>query len=1215
MEIRLLFLSEFLYINIHINPTPTNIFRFANPSIPIVGKFKIDSCVFQVSSGANHVLFLDTSGQVFVHGTGLHGELGLGDARLSAKDEFVQIEQLMEQVSEGIEEIAAGLFHSLVLTKSGDVYAFGWNKSGVLGPGMPEESSMIMEPFPMDLQKRVKSIKTVHMPNSRMESTSSSWFDDTRKRVAAQRANMKLLAEAEPLESDKLSKLDSSLKKLTTFMKKTKSINSSNPASQLLPELDKLNLLKFLDEIASNICEAKIKASEVGDLVNFVVQLSCRYSQFPEMLLNEIKKNVPYRKSDKIENPNKLKIDLKFLGELVLNGVLAKPGIELFGSILAYLVQTDSAEFSHIPVLLPFCRPTLFDFVGIVPFSEKSKINLKKDELEELTTTALTENNRKAVNNLLNNYYESMLKQLNKVRIQMNKIHKSIKRQERTRGDAAQSDRQEFESTKQSYEKLKQLAMDFAEVVCQEIPQMDEEPSDDEVDENTAKHLEGDLTEGKVSLWPDRDTMNFYESLVDSNRLSPMKTEHGAEEGENDPETNEESTTQVVFMDSVDAVDLTELENSSDAPTTMDEAVEEEEVEEVVEEQAPSPQPESTQDKIFDVMYQPQFVGVQMNPFLENLSSAMNRDLIDKAAIHFVSFLGKKSNKKKLISHFLNSPRDRLDLLPFYGRFLANVNRVMPEVADSVVKELLIRFRSMAGARMENLKKIKEIQKRAKKVDEGVFLSRFLAELTKFKLLPKAEALTCLRSLLVDLKNYKVDMAAVLIESAGVFLFRSPDSRAKMKVILEVLQRKMSLIKDPRQKILLENAYFSVLPPDENSTVIHMRDPLRSYISLLVTSISPNKRGRDPVKILMGIDWTDPGLVDYLCSLLSDASSIKFDYLADVADAVRTLSNNFPDLGIFITDSVVETIRVALETNRIAHQQRLQSSVHYLNWLYVCGVCEFDVIVHVLYQLITLGLNLESYSVDQLIRRTTRTRVATELVVEVWEYVDRGLPRIQLDNFIHYVLFFHYTTQSLWADRAEDLGEFPFVVTDSIQKMMKHIAKSSKKKAAKFAKDLETAKQNIARIENKYKFEVKKQLTQGLKMGGETGLAKIEEEGEEDEGMRQKFERKVNFAGETSEGPRNFQMALMTKAKGKPMLKQVNMQVSQSMKDSWDQQRKNTEQERRHVKEITLQLNERIQQRVDEDGSMNPPQTVPNKFIADPADCHIPAGPRQRYQH
>uniref|UniRef100_A0AC34R6W7 Uncharacterized protein n=1 Tax=Panagrolaimus sp. JU765 TaxID=591449 RepID=A0AC34R6W7_9BILA len=190
--------------------------------------------------------------------------------------------------------------------------------------------------------------------------------------------------------------MDSSLKKLTAFMKKTKSIGASNPAAQLLPELDKLNLLKFLDEIAANICDVKLKASEIPDLVNFVVQLSCRYQQFPELLLNELKKILPYKKLDKIENPAKYKIDLKFLGELVLNGVFAKPGVDLLGNCLGFLVQTDTQEFTHVPLLLPFCRPTLFDFVGLVPFSEKSR-GFDQDELEELTTTLLTENNRRAV--------------------------------------------------------------------------------------------------------------------------------------------------------------------------------------------------------------------------------------------------------------------------------------------------------------------------------------------------------------------------------------------------------------------------------------------------------------------------------------------------------------------------------------------------------------------------------------------------------------------------------------------------------------------------------------------------------------------------------------------------------------------------------------------------------------------------------------------------
>ena len=56
---------------------------------------------------------------------------------------------------------------------------------------------------------------------------------------------------------------------------------------------------------------AKIKTSDVNDLVTFVVQVCSLYPQFSEMLLNELPKQIPTKKSEKIENATKLKMDLK----------------------------------------------------------------------------------------------------------------------------------------------------------------------------------------------------------------------------------------------------------------------------------------------------------------------------------------------------------------------------------------------------------------------------------------------------------------------------------------------------------------------------------------------------------------------------------------------------------------------------------------------------------------------------------------------------------------------------------------------------------------------------------------------------------------------------------------------------------------------------------------------------------------------------------------
>uniref|UniRef100_A0AC34GNB7 MIF4G domain-containing protein n=1 Tax=Panagrolaimus sp. ES5 TaxID=591445 RepID=A0AC34GNB7_9BILA len=1154
----------------------------------------------------------------------------------------------------------------------------------------------------------------------------NSWVDDVQKRCAAQRKNIETLKNAEPLEGAKLSKLDSSLKKLTAFMKKTKSISSKEPATLLIPELSKLNVLKFLDEIATNVCEAKIKSSDVNDLVTFVVHVCSLYPQFSDLLLVELKKQFPTKKSEKIENPTKFKIDLKFLGELILNGVFAKPGMDLLGSALAYLVATDATEFNNVPLLMPFCKQLFFDFTGTIPLSQKDKINdTFRGKIPELITPVLTESNRKAIINLMKKYFDDLIKHVNTVRVKMNKIHKGIKRQERTKGDATQADRLAFEAAKQQFDRVLQYANDLGECLGYEVPAMDEEPSDDELDEAMTKQLDTALNDGKTSLWPDKDSQSFYEQLEDVVRLSPMKANAsaaaGADEGDAEPEAAEDVS--LTVAESIDAVDFSELEIPTTGEAPGSDEADEEENEEIIEEQQPPPlSASSLPDKpTMDSMYHPQFIGANMTDFMENLSCAINRDLIDRAASHFVSLLNKKGNRKKLIQHFLNSPRDRLDLLPFYGRFLATIKPVVPDVVNQTLNSLLLKFRQMASAKIEPPKK--EKGPRIRKIDDAVFLSRFLGELTKFKILPKAEALACLRSLLVDLKSYKVEMASVFIECCGIFLYRSSDTAAKMSVVLSVVQKKISFFKDQRHKILLENAYFSVIPPEESQTSVQTRNPLHSYISLLIRSMSSSRKGRDPVKILAGIDWTDSRLVNFLCTELSDVCTVRYDNLADIADNVRSLTDDFPDVGIFVTDNVLEAIRIALETNKIAFQQRLFGSCSYLNWLYVCGVCEFKVVIQVLYQLISLGINLESYSLEQLLRRTNRIRIAADLVTDVWHYVDRGYPQILLDNFIHYLLNFYFSTQELWKERSEELREFPFDVIDKIQKMIKIIiGKGGKKRdarAAKFAKDLESSQAIIASIEKKYRNEVKKQITatQKLNLNDPTALESIKEEDdggddeelddedeeydEEDEeehaeenddggssqtsevptqyvdaedpehvhvrrverkfdendeefnrefekifaeslqhannqprqtavdltvppSVRQKFERKVQFDADEPpfdparmfaqpQKPQNVQMALMTRGKGqKPVLKSVHLEISQSMKDSWGQEREKSTQERNIVKNITLQMNDRIQQRVDDDNG-DPPFFVSQTTFPQ-HECQIPAGPRRSKQ-
>lgn len=123
------------------------------------------------------------------------------------------------------------------------------------------------------------------------------------------------------------------------------------------------------------------------------------------------------------------------MSELILNGVLGVEGVQLLGSVLSYLTNTDKQDYVNVPILQPLCQTTLFECTGLVPLSARKNAN--DDQLA--STAALlpaqpTEEHRSAIAKLLNAYHDSLIEHANEVRVKMNTITKSIKRQERTRG-------------------------------------------------------------------------------------------------------------------------------------------------------------------------------------------------------------------------------------------------------------------------------------------------------------------------------------------------------------------------------------------------------------------------------------------------------------------------------------------------------------------------------------------------------------------------------------------------------------------------------------------------------------------------------------------------------------------------------------------------------------------------------------------------------------
>ncbi|XP_011948614.1 PREDICTED: RCC1 domain-containing protein 1 isoform X4 [Cercocebus atys] len=81
----------------------------------------------QLELGAEHALLLDAAGQVFSWGGGRHGQLGHGTLEAELEPRLLEALQGLTMA-----EVAAGGWHSVCVSETGDIYIWGWNESGQL---------------------------------------------------------------------------------------------------------------------------------------------------------------------------------------------------------------------------------------------------------------------------------------------------------------------------------------------------------------------------------------------------------------------------------------------------------------------------------------------------------------------------------------------------------------------------------------------------------------------------------------------------------------------------------------------------------------------------------------------------------------------------------------------------------------------------------------------------------------------------------------------------------------------------------------------------------------------------------------------------------------------------------------------------------------------------------------------------------------------------
>ena len=216
-------------------------------------------------------------------------------------------------------------------------------------------------------------------------------------------------AESSRPDESALKKLDSSIKKITAFIKRLKNLTESQKDS-LSKDLVQLNLTKYISEVAAAFTEVKLKMNDINCALHLCSLMHQLYQEFSSILFELWQKSLNLKKDDKVQNPSKLRVDLRFFAELITIGILPeKESLSLLGNQLTVLTLYDK-EHNNLSIINSFCKHCGEDFSDlnpgkIVKLAEKHSIEIPRNNL-------YSNDRQKAVKNLFKEYYKSLTQHL-----------------------------------------------------------------------------------------------------------------------------------------------------------------------------------------------------------------------------------------------------------------------------------------------------------------------------------------------------------------------------------------------------------------------------------------------------------------------------------------------------------------------------------------------------------------------------------------------------------------------------------------------------------------------------------------------------------------------------------------------------------------------------------------------------------------------------------
>ncbi|KAK5175510.1 mRNA decay protein [Saxophila tyrrhenica] len=829
--------------------------------------------------------------------------------------------------------------------------------------------------------------------------------------------------------------LDSNLKKNTAFIKRLRTAISQAGLGTFLHEVRTLSLHKYLTEVVSACFEGLCRVKIAGDFAAAVEIVSALHQRFgPEEFTRYIGwmigrglstpdksqlKNLPaeVREREEKERIGRQRILLRVATELWLVGVLrslddvtrpeeaskakdAGRGGEMSAKPKTNGVRPDNAdpepfplevmkdmlghdrEHVNLPLVVVFAKTFAWDVLGSKNGKSEGRQTVAEDggtaifngnfdsatstEDEEvpaqdtpLTPPALQQRFR----NILVRYFED-------VTAHLLRDQKHLASQGKRNAEAYVKSGEVFEDRQTSYEKavknqekLLSSAQSLADVLAVDMPDLSEkDASSGALDGGIGLVKTGEYLRGHAEgagIWEDEDERRFYESLVDlKDRVPGILLEDAKKKKPDEEQVGKKA------------------EETSDAKLEA--------------------KPVDTDDASTAIANKT--VGAQVDALLARLVDLTNKDQVDQFSIDFC-FLNSKASRNRLVKAIQEIPKGRTDLLPLYARLIATLGRYLTDVQQGIISYLDDEFRSLQR------RKSKEFLGPVRMVN-----IRYIAELSKFGVVPEHVIFHCLKVSLDDFSRMNIEIIASLLENCGRYLLRNPETSPRMTSFLETLQRKKTAQHlGQQERMLLENAMYYVNPPERAAIEVKERTPLDLFVRKLIY-VDLNKKSLEHVtKQIRKLHWEETEVVELMRKIFVKPGKIKFANIHLLAIILGALYRFHFDFTSSVLDDLLERITVGLEVNDFRYNQRRIAEVKYLGELYIYRLVDSTVIFDTLYKLLNFGH--DGYAQPGRISPIDlpddyfRVRLVGTLLETCGVYFEKGAVKKKLDFFL---AFFQY---------------------------------------------------------------------------------------------------------------------------------------------------------------------------------------------------------------